>query len=35
MKNQKTQESFPHCGKPIKHGEDHHCEDAIADKKAA
>lgn len=30
-----TREVCQNCGKPIKHGEDHHCDDAVGDRKAA
>ena len=30
-----TRELCPHCGKPINPNEDHHCDDAVGDKKAA
>jgi hypothetical protein len=30
-----TREVCPHCGKPIRHGEDHHCDDAVGDRRAA
>jgi len=30
-----TREFCPHCGKPIHCGEDHHCEDAVGDRRVA
>jgi hypothetical protein len=30
-----TRELCPHCGKPINPNEDHHCDDAVGDRKAA
>ena len=30
-----TREVCQHCGLPIKHGEGHHCEDAVGDRRVA